>query len=86
MAVELSPSPKSRRDEESTLIARTAQAALTNAQMFAGDAEITDVAPANRVGQQHAVQVLSYAIEDGVYLAEAPGVEPDRVSRTTGQH
>ncbi|MEE9392695.1 MAG: hypothetical protein V3W41_09340 [Planctomycetota bacterium] len=40
--------------EEITLIARTAQAAITGARTFAGDAEITEVALAKRgVGDAH---------------------------------
>lgn len=39
---------------EITLVARTAQAAITNARTFAGDAEITEVALAKRgVGDAH---------------------------------
>ncbi len=42
------------KPDEITLIARTAQAAITTARTFAGDAEITEVALAKRgVGDAH---------------------------------
>lgn len=42
------PAAPKDKPQEITLIARTAQAAITNARAFAGDAEITEVALTKR--------------------------------------